>query len=98
MIGLGIFGFAFAVISSLHSYLILAYAGSKKAAEDVGFYYAANAGGRLFGIVLSGVLTQAGGLPACLWGSAVMLALCLAIVFLLPAEIARRQPAVAPAE
>ena len=75
MIGLGIFGFAFAVISSLHSYLILAYAGSKKAAEDVGFYYAANAGGRLFGIVLSGVLTQAGGLPACLWGSAVMLAL-----------------------
>ena len=66
MIGLGIFGFAFAVISSLHSYLILAYAGSKKAAEDVGFYYAANAGGRLFGIVLSGVLTQIGrlaGLP-----------------------------------
>ena len=47
VIGLGIFGFAFAVISSLHSYLILAYAGSKKAAEDVGFYYAANAGGRL---------------------------------------------------
>ena len=71
VIGLGIFGFAFAVISSLHSYLILAYAGSKKAAEDVGFYYAANAGGRLFGIVLSGVLTQIGGLPACLWGSAV---------------------------
>lgn len=98
VIGLGIFGFAFAVISSLHSYLILAYAGSKKAAEDVGFYYAANAGGRLFGIVLSGALTQAGGLPACLWGSAAMLALCLAIVFLLPAEIASRQTVVAPAE
>jgi MFS family permease len=97
VIGLGIFGFAFAVISSLHSYLILAYAGSKKAAEDVGFYYAANAGGRLFGIVLSGVLTQAGGLPACLWGSAVMLALCLALVFLLPSEIALRRSAVAPA-
>ena len=47
IVGLGIFGFAFAVISSLHSYLILAYAGSEKAAEDVGFYYAANAGGRL---------------------------------------------------
>ena len=76
VVGLGIFGFAFAVISSLHSYLILAYAGSKKAAEDVGFYYAANAGGRLFGIVLSGALTQSGGMPACLWGSAVMLALC----------------------
>ena len=40
-----LFGFAFAVISSLHSYLILANAGSAKAAEDVGFYYAANAGG-----------------------------------------------------
>jgi predicted MFS family arabinose efflux permease len=84
--GLAIFGFAFAVISSLHSYLILAYAGSKKAAEDVGFYYAANAAGRLFGIIMSGVLTQYGGLPACLWGSAAMLALCLGLVFLLPAE------------
>lgn len=98
VVGLGVFGFVFAVISSLHSYLILAYAGSKKAAEDVGFYYAANAGGRLFGIVLSGVLTQAGSLPACLWGSAVMLTLCLAIVFLLPAENSQRQPAIAPAE
>jgi predicted MFS family arabinose efflux permease len=83
-IGLCVFGFAFAVISSLHSYLILAYAGSAKAAEDVGFYYAANAGGRLVGILLSGALTQAGGLAACLWGSAAMLALCLAITFLLP--------------
>ena len=52
-VGLCVFGFAFAVISSLHSYLILAYAGSAKAAEDVGFYYAANAGGRLMGILLS---------------------------------------------
>ena len=49
VIGLLIFGFVFAVISSLHSYLILAYAGSEKAAEDVGFYYAANAAGRLMG-------------------------------------------------
>jgi predicted MFS family arabinose efflux permease len=93
-VGLGVFGFAFAVISSLHSYLILAYAGSEKAAEDVGFYYAANAGGRLIGILLSGVLTQAGGLTACLWGSTVMLALCLAITFLLPPVAAvRRVPA-----
>ena len=96
--GLSVFGFAFAVISSLHSYLILAYAGSKKAAEDVGFYYAANAAGRLFGIVMSGLLTQYGGLPACLWGAAAMLALCLAIVFLLPAESSRREEAVLPAE
>jgi predicted MFS family arabinose efflux permease len=98
VIGLGIFGFAFAVISSLHSYLILAYAGSKKAAEDVGFYYAANAGGRLFGIVLSGALTQAGSLPACLWGSAAMLAVCLGLVFLLPTEAEIRHGAIAAAE
>ena len=89
-IGLGIFGFAFAVISSLHSYLILAYAGSEKAAEDVGFYYAANAGGRLIGILLSGALAQAGGLAACLWGSTAMLALCLAITFLLPSAATAR--------
>lgn len=61
-----LFGFVFAVISSLHSYLILAYAGSEKAAEDVGFYYTANAAGRLMGIMLSGLLTQAGGMQACL--------------------------------
>jgi hypothetical protein len=93
-IGLGVFGFAFAIISSLHSYLILAYAGSEKAAEDVGFYYAANAGGRLIGILLSGALTQAAGLAGCLWGSAVMLGLCLAITLMLPsAATARRVPA-----
>jgi len=93
--GLGLFGFVFAVISSLHSYLILAYAGSEKAAEDVGFYYAANAGGRLIGILLSGVLAQAGGIAACLWGSAAMLALCLVITFLLPtaATVWRQAPA-----
>ncbi len=92
--GLCVFGFAFAVISSLHSYLILAYAGSEKAAEDVGFYYAANAAGRLVGILLSGALTQAGGLAACLWGSAIMLALCLAVTLLLPTQAApRRMPA-----
>ncbi len=90
-VGLGIFGFAFAVISSLHSYLILAYAGSEKAAEDVGFYYAANAGGRLIGILLSGALTQAGGLAACLWGSAAMLALCLVITLLLPSVAGARR-------
>lgn len=93
---LGVFGFAFAVISSLHSYLILAYAGTKKAAEDVGFYYAANGAGRLIGIVLSGALAEYGGLPACLWGSAAMLAVCLALVFLLPAASdAQREAAVA---
>ena len=89
VVGLAVFGFAFAVISSLHSYLILAYAGSEKAAEDVGFYYAANAAGRLLGI-LSRVLAQAGGILACLWGSAIMLALCLAVTFLLPTNAQAR--------
>jgi predicted MFS family arabinose efflux permease len=91
VIGLLVFGFVFAVISSAHSYLILAYVGSEKAAEDVGFYYAANAAGRLVGILLSGALTQAGGMAACLWGSAIMLALCLAITFMLPTGAAARR-------
>lgn len=91
VVGLALFGFVFAVMSSLHSYLILAYAGSEKAAEDVGFYYAANAAGRLLGIVLSGILTQWAGLPACLWGASVMLAICLALTFALPAENDARQ-------
>jgi len=82
--GLLVFGFAFAVNSSLHSYLILAYAGSKKAAEDVGFYYAANAAGRFMGTLLSGLLYQFGGIHACLIGSALMLALCFAFTLALP--------------
>lgn len=84
VIGLGVFGFAFAVNSSVHSYLILAYAGSEKAAEDVGFYYAANAVGRLIGTLLSGLLYQWGGLLAALIGSAVMLMLCWLITLFLP--------------
>jgi predicted MFS family arabinose efflux permease len=84
VIGLGVFGFAFAVNSSVHSYLILAYAGSEKAAEDVGFYYAANAVGRLIGTLLSGLLYQWDGLLAALIGSAVMLMLCWLITLFLP--------------
>jgi predicted MFS family arabinose efflux permease len=82
--GLALFGFAFAVNSSVHSYLILAYAGSEKAAEDVGFYYAANAAGRFAGTLLSGLLYQWGGLGACLAGSALMLGVCYALTLLLP--------------
>ncbi len=89
VLGLALFGVPFAVNSSLHSYLILAYAGSEKAAEDVGFYYAANATGRLAGILLSGALYQSGGIAACLMGSAVMLALCWALTFLLPVKVER---------
>jgi predicted MFS family arabinose efflux permease len=84
VVGLALFGLPFAVNSSLHSYLILAYAGSEKAAEDVGFYYAANAAGRLLGITLSGALYQFAGITGCLIGSAVMLLLCSLITFLLP--------------
>lgn len=82
--GLALFGVAFAVNSSVHSYLVLAYAGSEKAAEDVGFYYAANALGRFLGTLLSGLLYQWGGLPWALIGSAVMLALCWALTLALP--------------
>ncbi|MFN7195405.1 MAG: MFS transporter, partial [bacterium] len=65
--------------------LILAYAGREAASEDVGFYYAANAAGRLGGIVLSGVLTALGGVAACLWGSAALLVVCAALTLGLPA-------------
>ncbi len=82
--GLAVFGFAFAVNSSVHSYLVLAYAGSEKAAEDVGFYYAANAMGRFFGTLMSGLLYQWGGLSWALAGSALMLAICWAVTLALP--------------
>jgi predicted MFS family arabinose efflux permease len=94
--GLALFGLPFAINSSLHSYLILAYAGSEKAAEDVGFYYAANAAGRLLGILLSGALYQAGGIVGCLIGSAVMLAACWAISLMLPSAPDARAPAERP--
>jgi predicted MFS family arabinose efflux permease len=82
--GLGVFGFAFAVNSSVHSYLVLAYAGSEKAAEDVGFYYAANAVGRFMGTLLSGLLYQWGGLLYALSGSALMLVACWLVTLALP--------------
>lgn len=84
VVGLAVFGAAFAINSAVHSYLILAYAGSEKAAEDVGFYYAANAAGRFSGTLLSGLLYQWGGLTACLACSALMLAACFATTLLLP--------------
>jgi MFS family permease len=90
--GLCLFGMVFAVNSSVHSYLILAYAGSEKAAEDVGFYYAANALGRFLGTLLSGLLYQLGGLPACLIGSALMLATCWLATQALPNGSVHRDP------
>jgi predicted MFS family arabinose efflux permease len=73
LIGLGLFGVVFAVNSSLHSYLILAFTDHDKVALNVGFYYMANACGRLLGTLLSGLVYLAGGLQACLWASAAMI-------------------------
>ena len=83
--GLLAFGLAFAVNSSLHSFLIVAHAGSRKAAEDIGFYYAANAAGRFAGTFLSGLLYQAGGMMTCLIGSAVFLGITAMVISRLPA-------------
>ncbi|WP_236687888.1 organoarsenical effux MFS transporter ArsJ [Jannaschia aquimarina] len=71
--GLLAFGAVFAVNSSLHSYLILAFSRAGRVTMDVGFYYMANAGGRLLGTILSGLVYQVGGLPAALWVSTAML-------------------------
>jgi MFS family permease len=67
VVGLIAFGVIFAMNSAVHSYLILAYTDSDKVAMNVGFYYMANACGRLGGTVLSGVLYQYAGLTGCLW-------------------------------
>jgi len=64
--GLLVFGFVFAVNSSVHSYLILAFGSAERITRDVGFYYMANAAGRLIGTLLSGLSYQVGGLPLCL--------------------------------
>ena len=73
--GLLVFGALFAVNSALHSYLILAFSTGQRVTMDVGFYYMANAAGRLLGTVLSGFSYQIGGLPLCLGTAAVMVGL-----------------------
>lgn len=81
VLGLLIYGFVFAVNSAVHSYLILAFAQSDRVSRDVGFYYMANAAGRLIGTALSGLSYQYGGLGLCLATSAAMAGLSyLAIV------------------
>ncbi len=70
--GLLLFGFVFAINSSLHSYLILAFTGAERVTMDVGFYYMSNAAGRLLGTLLSGLSYQLGGLPLCLATAALM--------------------------
>ena len=73
--GLLVFGGIFAVNSALHSFLVLNFTDAKRVTMDVGFYYMANAAGRLLGTVLSGFTYQTGGLSLCLATAAVMIAL-----------------------
>ncbi len=80
ILGLSVFSIPFAINSSLHSYLVLAYS-KNKIAEDVGFYYAANASGRLLGTLLSGILYQFGGINFCLIGCSVFLIICSLLTF-----------------
>jgi MFS family permease len=88
VIGLILFGVVFAINSAVHSYLILAYSDHEKVAMNVGFYYMANAGGRLLGTVLSGLIYQLHGLIGCLWFSAGFVILAAVFSFGLP-EIRR---------
>ncbi|MGC0119420.1 organoarsenical effux MFS transporter ArsJ [Pseudoalteromonas piscicida] len=71
--GLLLFGIVFAINSSLHSYLIVSLADSDGVSLDVGFYYMANAIGRLLGTVLSGWIFLEYGLAACLVISCIFL-------------------------
>lgn len=84
IIGLFVFGAVFAVNSSIHSFLIVAYSDHDKVALNVGFYYMANAIGRLGGTFLSGLVYQLAGLNACLCTSAAMLALACLFTLGLP--------------
>ncbi len=91
--GLILFGAVFAVNSSLHSYLILAFSDSDQVALNVGFYYMANAVGRLVGTLLSGLLYLQFGLAGCLWTSAGMLMVAAGLTFLLPVRETVTEPA-----
>ncbi|MBT8114327.1 MAG: MFS transporter, partial [Arenicella sp.] len=82
--GLLIFGAVFAVNSSVHSYLIVSYSHAERVSMDVGFYYMANAMGRLIGTVLSGYLFQVYGLLACLIVSGLFLLISAAVATKLP--------------
>jgi predicted MFS family arabinose efflux permease len=80
----------FALNSAVHSFLILHYAEGNKVAMNVGFYYMANAAGRLIGTVLSGLLYQWHGLTACLVASVIFLLAAGTLSLLLPREVTAR--------
>jgi len=86
VVGLIAFGFVFAMNSAVHSYLVLSYADNDKVAMNVGFYYMANAGGRLLGTVLSGALYQWYGLTGCLWASVIFVLLAACLSLMLPSR------------
>ncbi|MBK6925148.1 MAG: organoarsenical effux MFS transporter ArsJ [Thermomonas sp.] len=90
VVGLLVFGVLFAINSSLHSYLIVSYASEDGVSLDVGFYYMANALGRLMGTVLSGWVFQVAGLAACLAVSALLLAIAALVSLGLPRHAAPR--------
>src|SRR3954471_12331404 len=83
--GLTLFGIVFALNSSVHSYLVLAYSEADRVSLSVGFYYMANAAGRLIGTLLSGVLYQKAGVAASLWGAVVLAAAAGTGAMFLPA-------------
>ena len=83
IVGMLIFGVVFAINSALHSYLIVEMAREDGVSLDVGFYYMANAGGRLVGTVLSGWIFQAYGLTLCLWLSALFLFTSAAVAIMI---------------
>jgi predicted MFS family arabinose efflux permease len=84
MIGLAIFMIVFAINSAVHSYLILAYSEDDEVATNVGFYYRANAGGRLLGTLLSGLIFEFYGFTGCLLASAALLLAAGLLSFNLP--------------
>ena len=91
VVGLAAFGVVFAMNSSIHSYMVLAYTDAESVSLNVGFYYMANAAGRLLGTVLSGGMFLIGGLQACLWSSAVLVALAFAVSTRLPTPPRQQQ-------
>ena len=88
--GLASFGVVFAMNSSIHSYMVLAYTDAQSVSLDVGFYYMANAAGRLAGTLLSGAVFMLGrsdteGMQACLWASSLLVLLSWISSLRLPA-------------
>lgn len=84
VIGLAAFGILFALNSAVHSYLILDYTPPEEVALNVGFYYMANAGGRLIGTVLSGLIYLYYGMTGCLWVSLIFVLAAMLISVRLP--------------